>query len=126
MSSHVVLPREGHVDKLFHLFSYLKHKHNATMVFDPTYPTIDYSVFKVHDWTKFYNNATEALPPDAPLPRGKGFVIVAYVDVDLAGNKLTRRSRTGFIVFLNQSPIYWFSKKKTALRAQPLEVNLLQ
>ena len=35
-----------------------------------------------------------------------------YVDSDHAGESLTRRSRTGFIVFLNKAPIYWLSKKQ--------------
>ena len=38
--------------------------------------------------------------------------ITAYVDADFAGDKLTRRSRSGFIVLLNGAPIYWFSKKQ--------------
>ena len=41
-----------------------------------------------------------------PLAHGKGFDMIRYVDVDLTGNKITRRSRTGFILFLYQSPIY--------------------
>ena len=42
MSSHLALPREGHLDKIFHIFAYLKWKHRARMVFDPTYPSIDH------------------------------------------------------------------------------------
>ena len=37
-----------------------------------------------------------------------------YVDADHAGDELTRRSRTGFIVFLNNAPIYWMSKKQAS------------
>lgn len=39
----------------------------------------------------------------------------AYVDADHAGNLLTRRSRTGFLVYLNMAPIYWLSKKQTSI-----------
>ena len=35
-----------------------------------------------------------------------------YVDSDHAGDTVTRRSRTGFIIFLKSSPIYWSSKKQ--------------
>jgi hypothetical protein len=35
-----------------------------------------------------------------------------YIDSDHAGDLVTRRSRTGFIVFLNNAPIYWSSKKQ--------------
>merc|ERR1712115_148961 len=35
------------------------------------------------------------------------------VDSDHAGDQVTRRSRTGFLVFLNNALIYWTSKKQT-------------
>ncbi len=37
-----------------------------------------------------------------------------FVDADHAGGQVTCRSRTGFIVFLNNAPIYWSSKKQTS------------
>ena len=48
-------------------------------------------------------------------PRGMGFTMTAYVDADHAGNVVTRRSRTGFLVFLNNSPIYWMSKNQQSI-----------
>ena len=39
----------------------------------------------------------------------------AFVDSDHAGDSITRRSRTGFLLFLNSAPIYWFSKKQTSV-----------
>ena len=36
-----------------------------------------------------------------PEPRGQGCVINAKVDADHAANTVTRRSRTGFFVYLN-------------------------
>ena len=37
-----------------------------------------------------------------------------HIDSDHAGESLTRRSRTGFIVYLNKAPIYWMSKKQAS------------
>ena len=34
------------------------------------------------------------------------------MDSDHAGDTITRRSRTGFIVWLNSAPVYWYSKKQ--------------
>jgi hypothetical protein len=58
-----------------------------------------------------YGDVTEELPPNSPKPLGKGFIMRAFVVADHAGDKLTRRSRTGYIVFLNMAPITWYSKK---------------
>ena len=41
-------------------------------------------------------------------------IMLAYVDSDHAGDSVTRRSRTGYLVFLNRAPIYWYSKKQTS------------
>ena len=47
-----------------------------------------------------------------PEPRGLGFTMSALVDADHASDTVTRRSRTGFLVYLNNSLIYWHSKKQ--------------
>jgi hypothetical protein len=47
-----------------------------------------------------------------PKACGPLMTMRVYVDADHAGDLLTRRSRTGFIVFLNGAPIYWSSKKQ--------------
>ena len=80
------------------------------MVFDPTYPSIDNDYFPRHDLEKHYGEVKEVIPTNASSPRGKVFDMIGYVDADLAGDKVIRRSMTGFIIYLNQAPIYWFSK----------------
>jgi hypothetical protein len=54
----------------------------------------------------------EAIPLDMPNPRGKPVVVRLYVDSDHAADKAIRRSRTGFILHLNNAPIVWYSKKQ--------------
>ena len=44
-----------------------------------------------------------------------GFTMTAFVDSDHAGDLLTRRSRTGFLIYLNSAPIYWYSKKQNSI-----------
>ena len=51
MSSHMAIPREGHLSQLFHTFAYLKKYHNTEMVFDPSDPIVDESKFQQQDWT---------------------------------------------------------------------------
>jgi hypothetical protein len=89
------------------------------MVFDPSQVDFDRSQFPDKDWsTSIYSqdqaDLKETLPADMPKPRGVGFTMRTYVDSDHAGDKVTRRSRSGFLVFLNSAPIYWTSKKQTS------------
>ena len=115
MASMMAMPREGHLEQLFNMFGFLKSKHNAEMVFDPTVPDIDKSQFPRQEWGHTpYSGMREQLPPKMKKPLGFGFIITAYVDSDHAGDSVTRRSRTGFIVFLNNAPIYWLSKKQNS------------
>ena len=91
LSSHMALPREGHLDTFFHVYSYLKANHNSWMAFDPTYPEIDMSSFTKHKWTNFYGEVEEAVPPNAPEARGKEVDICLNADSDHANDKLTQR-----------------------------------
>ena len=116
MASHMALPRVGHLDQLFHMFAYLKRCHNSELVFDPSDRCINKDQFIQYDWTSSeYGDAHEELPMNAPEPRGLGFIMWAYVDADHAGNVITRRSRTGFLILLNSAPIYWTSKKQAGV-----------
>jgi hypothetical protein len=113
--SHNALPRVGHLDAVFRIFSYLKTKTNARLVLDPTYADIDYESFPKENWCEFYGNAKEHLPPNAPAPRGKPVEVRCYVDADHAGDQLMRRSRSGIVILLNSAPTMWYSKKQNTV-----------
>ena len=44
-------------------------------------------------------------------------VTTAYVDASHAANKITRRSHTDFVIFVNKAPIHWFSKRKQTVES---------
>ena len=117
MSSQLVLPREGHLDQVFHIFAYLKRNHNAELVFDPTAPDLQLDRFMEQDWSTSEMGfvGKEELPKDAPEARGNAMIMRAFVDADHAGDLITRRSRTGFLIYLMTAPIYWLSKKQTSV-----------
>jgi len=126
MSSHLALPREGHLECLFHIFAYLEKYHNAEMLFDPTEPQVDSRAFQRQDWTystMSESERTEVLPPDMPQQRGRGFVIRCFVDADHAGDEITRRSRTGFIVYINNAPVYWYSKRQGSVESSTYQAE---
>ena len=49
LSSHLVLPRKGHLEEVFHVFAYLKNHMNSEIVFDPTNPEVDMDIFQKQD-----------------------------------------------------------------------------
>ena len=92
------------------------------MVSDSTTPDVDVEKeFLKEDWsTSVYLDEdgsvpSEVIPEDAPTPKRKGMTMTLFVDSDHAGDKVTCRSRTGYIVFLQNSPIPWFSKKQSSV-----------
>ena len=110
--SFVVMPREGHMQQVLHIFAYIKIHHNARLVFDLSYPDINNDTFDKRNWSSMYGTEKEPIPGNAPKPLGSEFIICVFVEASFAGCKLMRRSRTGFIVFLNRAPIFYFSKKQ--------------
>ena len=45
-----------------------------------------------------------------PLPQGHTVSTHCFVDSDHAGDKVTRRSQTGLLLFVNRAPTVWYSK----------------
>ena len=54
--------------------------------------------------------------------------LTTYIDADHVGNKLTRRSHTGIIHFINNAPISWYSKRQSTVEASTFgsEFNALR
>ena len=115
MSYHLALPREGHLSQVFHIFMYLKKHHNYALVFDPSYPDVNIDTFPKHDWTNLYGDVKEAMPPDILEPLGKEVVMRCFVDADHDGDKLTRHSRSDFIIFFQMAPIYYCLERQNTV-----------
>ena len=115
--SQMALPRVGHFNTVLRIFAYLKSKHNSRIVFDPTTPQITEGTFKRHTWVNFYGDILEALPRNAPTPKGLMVRLIVYVDADHTADRLTRQLRTGYIIYIQNAPIVWFSKKQGSIEA---------
>jgi hypothetical protein len=59
------------------------------------------SSFKICDWSEFYPDAEEVIPPDCPKEHRNGVVTSCFVDADHAGCKATRRSHGGNTTAIN-------------------------
>jgi hypothetical protein len=111
MSSHLVLPSEGLLEQVFHIFAHLKKYHNTEVANDPNDPVIDEAQLDVKDWVSSELgplDGVEELPPSMPEPRGQGIVIRAEVDADHASDSVTGRSRIGFLLWINSCLVLLF------------------
>ena len=115
LSQHLALPRVGHLEAVYHIFAYL-HKHDKSrIIFDPTDPLPHTPTAAKPDWTSFYEVTEEELPPHMPEPLGYPVNIYTFVDANHAGNLVTRRSHTGILLFVQNSPILWLSRRQNTV-----------
>jgi hypothetical protein len=75
---------------------------------DSQLPVFDYSIFKTEpgESKEYYRDAEEQFPQTISL------VTTAFVDASHAANKVTRRSHSGHILFVNRAPVKWMSKRQ--------------
>jgi hypothetical protein len=103
------------LDQVFHIFGYLKRNKHASIVFDEQRVNWNEDDFPQQDWTDFYRGAKEPIPTNAQPPRGCAVQINCFVDADHAGNRVTRCSQTGILIFLNRAPIIWYLKAQNTV-----------
>eukprot|EP00980_Cylindrotheca_fusiformis_P019105 scaffold6452_cov132-Cylindrotheca_fusiformis.AAC.1 len=115
LSSHLALPRVGHLQALYHIFGYLKQSPRRRLFFDPEQPEISMTRFHKFEWVDFYKDAREEIPDDVPEPLGKEVSVHCFVDASHASDVATRRSQTGILIFVNKAPIIFFSKRQNSV-----------
>ena len=67
--THLALPREGHLQQVYHIFGYLKKSPRPRVFMDLDHPNIDESRSKKLSWVDFYIDAEESIPPYMAEPK---------------------------------------------------------
>jgi len=123
LSQHLAEPREGHhLIAVYKIFKYLNQRlkiSRGRIVFNGKSMVIDSAIF--NDFNReecmdFYSDAREELPVRMPEPLGNPVQVIAYVDANHADNIKTRRSHTGVLIYINQAPIIWYSKRQNSVK----------
>jgi hypothetical protein len=68
LAQYLAQPRIGHLEQAFHIFAYLKRHDRSRIVLDPSRPQLNEQNFIKADWTDFYRDAKDTMPPNAPEP----------------------------------------------------------
>ena len=114
-SRHSMAPRQGHLSGIMRVFGYLKKHWGARIMIDPNYPKhSDYPTPEHDNWKEFYPDAEEHIPNKAEIPEPKGSLVrfTCFKDADHAHDILTRRSVTGILLLINNTPVKWISKRQ--------------
>ena len=120
LSRYLVQPRTGHLAQALHIIKYLDIHSSNELVFDAALHDIaDPSIVedRVNAMKALYPDATEDMPTNAPGPRGNPVQINCFVDSDHAGDRLTRRSQSGILIYCNSAPIIWYSKRQSTVES---------
>ena len=108
-------PREGHMEAVRRVFGYLKKFNKGRIIIDDSYPEVKAPPMEENRWSEMYPDAEIENPKDMPEPRGKKARIMAYVDADHAHDLVTRRSVTGILLYVNNTPLKWTSKRQNTI-----------
>ena len=117
LSQHLAEPREGYLIAVYKVFKYLSLRLKSSRgrnVFNGKSMIIDNAIFNDFDrqeWKDFYHDAREEVPIWMPEPLGNP------VDANHAGNMKTRRSHSGILIYVNQAPLIWYSKRQNTVEA---------
>ena len=111
------LPREGHFDAVVRMFAYLKKHLRSRLVYDTKPVDLSDILLTKCNWEEQYPNAEETLPYDMPKPLGKPVKITVFCDASHADCLVTRRSTTGILIFVDGTPIRWYSKRQNTVES---------
>jgi hypothetical protein len=118
-------PREGHMEEILHIFAFLKKHPKLTLYMSPELPHIDYFRTNREDSSEIYRDAEELLPHRLCTPRGRSISMTAFVDASHAANKVTRRSLSGYVVFIDRAPVVWYSKRQNTVETSTFSAEFI-
>ena len=117
MARYSHLPRKGHLIATLRIFGYLKWFLKKKVVIDTTISDVDNDRIEKHNWSEFYPRAVEEIPKDMPEPKGKGVKLITMFDASHASDLVTRRSVTGVLQMVNNTPISSYSKRQNTVES---------
>jgi len=114
LAQYSMAPRQGHMIQLQRVFGYLAKYPSGMIPIDISLPHIreEAVITQGQNWIEFYPDAEEDVAYNIPEPLGPKTSITVFVDADHARNKITRRSVTGILLFVNNTPLVWVSKRQ--------------
>ena len=123
LSQYLAQPRIGHLQQALNIMRYLEHHDRSWIVLDPSSFDVDWTPRKnecspqerATALKDIYPDARQKVPHNRPDPLGIGVDINVFVDADHAGNRVTRRSHTGILIYCNMALMMFYSKRQNTV-----------
>ena len=77
------------------------------------------------NWKELYPDTREEIPNDLPTSKGPKVRMTDFVYADHTHDLVTRRSITGILVMLNNTPVRWLSKRQTNVETSTYGTELV-
>ena len=110
---------------MLRIFGYLKHHPHLGILIDPKPHSLPSMQDIEVNWKEQYPCTGEELPPNMPNEKGRPVKLTIYVDADHAHDKMTRRSVTGYLILINNTPIKWYSKRQNTIESSTYGAELV-
>jgi hypothetical protein len=124
MSWFSAAPRQGHLDQLKWMYSYLRKYASAAICVQVEEPDFSELPNQEFDWCEtVYGKVEEMLAPAAPKPLGKATTTVHYTDANLQYDLLTGRAATGILHLLNLLQVIGTAKDRQEWKQPHLDQN---
>ena len=125
LSSHLAMTRKVQMEALMVIFFHLDRDYGKTIIIDPMILKVNTSMKIETNWIKkiYCKDNQEEIPANKPKPLGNLMSVNVSVDSSHSVEKLTICSHTGILIYVNNAPIDWFSKRKTRLKLLHLVLN---
>eukprot|EP00957_Ditylum_brightwellii_P081171 6175231-Ditylum_brightwellii.AAC.1 len=115
LARHMMMPRQGHMHAMRHIFGYL-HKDLGFSI-DYDIKELDFSKCQVeeYNWFPLYGNAQEEMQFGMSEPKGKDVVTGGFFYSSHASCPVTHCSTTCVLLSVNGTPIRWYSKRQNCV-----------
>jgi hypothetical protein len=126
-------PRKNHLKEAVRIFKYLNKFPERWIRIDPSdHKTMGdaklddpYKLEDKKSWIRLYPDVTEEIDPKAPKALTAPLTTAVYFDSNWAHDKVTRRSVSGIIGFIGQTPVSWYSKRQGAIATSTYSAELM-
>ncbi len=112
-------PREGHLERVYRIFGYLRKYPNKAIGIVERDPIVNKDLLQDHttnyDFEDQYAYAHEEIDDRFPEPKGPELPVSIFFDSDHAHDKKTGRSISGVITMVGCTPISWKSRRQGAI-----------